>query len=76
MIRIHFKWNKIEIANVLFTNLTLAPPENTHRRGCITVQLTSCLFCMDSAALLMFNLQHICLVKSNLVKHCDTSPLR
>ena len=30
-------------------------PENTNLRGSITVWLTSCLFCLDSAALLMLN---------------------
>ena len=30
-------------------------PENANLRGRITVQLTSCLFCLDSAALLMCN---------------------
>ena len=30
-------------------------PENTNIRGNITVRLTSCLFCLDSAALLLLN---------------------
>ena len=32
-------------------------PENTNLRGSITVRVTSCLFCLDSAALLMFDEQ-------------------
>ena len=35
------------------------PPKNTNLRGSITVLLTSCLFCLDSAALLMLNEQQI-----------------
>ena len=30
-------------------------PENNNLRGSITVQLTSCLFCLDSATLLLLN---------------------
>ena len=36
---------------------SLAHPENTKLRGSITVLLTSCLFCLDSAALPMLNLK-------------------
>ena len=32
-------------------------PENTNLRGAITVQLTSCLFCSDSATLYLLNEQ-------------------
>ena len=40
-------------------------PENTNLRVSMTVQMTSCLFYVDSAVLLMLN-EH--LVKSKLVK--------
>ena len=36
--------------------------EKTNLRGSITVRLTSCLFCLDSAALLMLNWQKIYLL--------------
>ena len=53
--------------------LTICPyldqPENTNLRGSITVPLTSCLFCLDSTALLMFSQQHLYFfVKSKPVK--------
>ena len=35
--------------------LSSIKPENTNLRGSITVRPTSCLFCLDSAALLMLN---------------------
>ena len=38
------------------TKMTLeVPPENINLRGIITVWLTSCLFCLDSAAFLMLS---------------------
>ena len=45
-------------------------PDNTyHRGGSISVQLTSCLFCLDSAALLMLNRKSFtCSVLSKPVK--------
>ena len=39
----------------LSVHLKAELPENTNLRGSITVWLTSCLFCLDSAALLMLN---------------------
>ena len=40
-----------------FTGMHLGKPkaENTNLRGSIPVRLTSCLFCLDSATLLMLN---------------------
>ena len=49
--------------------VTLNQPENTNLRGRITVQLTSCLFCFDSAALFsLISKKFTCLVKSKPVK--------
>ena len=54
--------------------------DNTNLRGSITVRLTSCLFCLDSAALLLLNEQHFCLVgqiqtsQTRGQLYSDTSP--
>ena len=42
--------------------LVIPLPEDTNLRGSITVQLSSCLFCLDSVALLMLNLHQLYLV--------------
>ena len=47
-------------------SISVKKPENTNLRGSITVRLTSCLFCLDSAALLMLSyLATAFLVRSN-----------
>ena len=43
----------IEILGLICTSA--ADLRGTNSRGSITVRLTSCLFCLDSAALLMLN---------------------
>ena len=51
------------------TYLNKVQPENTNLSGSITVHLNSCLFCLDSTALLMFSQQHLYFfVKSKPVK--------
>ena len=45
------------IRNIIFNQRTLT----YFARGSITVQLTSCLTCLDSAVLLNLNYQQICL---------------
>ena len=56
-------------------------PENTNLRGSITVCLTSCLFCLDSAALFMLNDQQFYLfgqIKTSQtggLPYSDASPM-
>ena len=44
----------LHVEQLMFTKVTA---ENTHHKGSITVHLTSCLFSLDSATLLMLNEQ-------------------
>ena len=51
--------------------------ENANLRGSITVWLTSCLFCLDSAALLMLHLQKFYLfgqIQTGGQVYSDASP--
>ena len=50
--------------------ITFITAENTKLRASITVQMTYCLFCLDSAVLLIYWISNIfpCLVKSKPVK--------
>ena len=58
----------------------LTDPEDNILRGSITVQLTSCLFCIDSAALLKLNFQQFYLIgqiqtsQTGGQPNSDTSP--
>ena len=64
------------------TSKVLQWAENTNIRGSITVQLTSCLFCLDSAALLMLNEQQFFLLGQTQTsstggqRYSDTLPLK
>ena len=49
--------------------------DNTNLRGSITVRLTSCLFCLDSAALLLLNEQQFYLLgQTGGQPYSETSP--
>ena len=45
----------MRLASRIVKYTPLPKAENTNFRGSITLQLTSCLLCLDSAALLMLN---------------------
>ena len=57
--------------NVNTTSIKFVHPENTNLRASITVWLTFCLFCLDSAAMLClckFSISFTCLFESKQVK--------